>query len=360
MPTNPISKLDSRLRAHRLGSAGRIGQYARDSAWKKILTFTKRNKKALAVTFVMPLVVSLPVLPFIRESGRWFIVGVAGISGPWLAVVMTILWSGVADTLMGLDAETSTSNIFKTLRRQGWVVANGLMTEKNGDIDHVVVGPAGILIVESKWSQHRWPMNGYYNKRVSRTLEEAVTQVLRNRADFELQFAKVLGDVVIQPVCVLWSSEDSSKDAESLQWGDVSLVRGPALESWLKELSEVKLTQHEIDRLIREIEAHSNQRHLEDLANSKSHRPTLSTFFMRSVLTPIFATIAGLLSALYGLLAIGHIHPSWLFDGSLLFMAIGVGALRVPHFRRFALGWIGTSAAFVVIDLILEILNRIH
>lgn len=358
MRPNPIGKLDATIRIRRLGSRGRVGRFARDSAWDKIEKFVRRARTGLFFLLFLPIVSSIPLLFSLHGPQRWFALGVAAISGPWFVVVITILWSGVASTLMGLDGESATAATLKKFKSDGWVLVNGLKIRGNADIDHVLVGPGGLLVVESKWSQSRWPSKGHYKKHMSRTLEEAVNQVRRNLDDVKSQFADVLKDVTIQPICVLWSSEDSSADDSWYNFGEVVIVRGPELSLWLNRLTEIELDRRMIERIWREFADFVEKRDEDDLIDSDPPRPTLGTFFLRSVLTPIFATFAGSVSALYGLLAIGHIRPTWLLGSALFFLAIGISARRITFLRQVVLGWIGTSAAFCLMFLGIAIRNH--
>src|SRR5450759_489918 len=177
--------------SRQLASRERVGRFSRGIAWDLITSFARRHWIILFAALFLPIVAFLPLFFLEHVPARWITVGAAGISGPWIVAVMTILMSGAADPFMGLDAEASTADELRRLRRHGWKLANGIKIREKEDIDHLVVGPAGLLVVESKWSRHRWPLGDQSQSFMSARLSDAVAQVLRNRKDVSTQDARL-------------------------------------------------------------------------------------------------------------------------------------------------------------------------
>jgi hypothetical protein len=71
----------------------------------------------------------------------------------WFLVVQAT--GGAAPRLMGADGESWTAEAVRPLRRDGWRLVNDVFLTA-GNIDHVLVGPAGIVVLESKWSFSPW------------------------------------------------------------------------------------------------------------------------------------------------------------------------------------------------------------
>jgi hypothetical protein len=63
--------------------------------------------------------------------------------------------TGTASLDIGALAETWTASELRPLRRNGWRIANHLLL-RFGDIDHLLVDPNGVLIIETKWSAYEW------------------------------------------------------------------------------------------------------------------------------------------------------------------------------------------------------------
>jgi hypothetical protein len=235
-------------------------------------------------------------------------------------------------------------------------LANGIKIREKEDIDHLVVGPAGLLVVESKWSRHRWPLGDQSQPFMSARLSDAVAQVLRNRKDVSTQFAKALDGTPLRAVCVIWSAEDSSGDPPWIEFGDAVVVRGPALKSWLRSLAGGALDEPGIDRVWKEIEHQASVRDENDRKRSGPPRPTMARVVVESFLAPFLGAVL----ALYGLVAVGLAHQTWLdVAGPFLFAAVGIAVLRIAFLRRAALGWIGISLGFVLILLVFMIRDLI-
>ena len=48
--------------------------------------------------------------------------------------------------------EQWTARELRSLRKRDWHLANGLLLRRVADIDHVVIGPGGVLVIETKYS----------------------------------------------------------------------------------------------------------------------------------------------------------------------------------------------------------------
>lgn len=82
---------------------------------------------------------------------------------------------------MGETAEQWTASDLRLLDRRGWKVAHGVRLGRRGDIDHVALGPGGLLVVESKWRSEGW--NDRY---VTEVVERAVDQVRHGAKEVRL------------------------------------------------------------------------------------------------------------------------------------------------------------------------------
>ncbi len=356
MRVNGGRQIAGNRRSRQLASRERVGRFSRGLAWDLVSSFARRHWIILLAALFLPIVAFLPLFFLEHGAARWITVGAAGISGPWIVAVMTILMSGAADPFMGLDAEASTADELRKLRRHGWRLANGIKIREKEDIDHVVVGPAGLLVIESKWSRHRWPLGDRGQAFMSAQLSRALTQVLRNRKDVSTQFAKALDGAPVRAICVVWSAEDSSGDPPWIEFGDAVVVRGPALNSWLRTLAGGALDEPRIDRIWKEIEHQASRRDENDRKRLGPPRPTMARVVVESFLAPFIGAVL----ALYGLVAVGLAHQTWLdVAGPFLFAAVGIAVLRIAFLRRAALGWIGISVGFVLILLVFMIRDLI-
>jgi hypothetical protein len=135
----------------------------------------------------------------------------------------------------GFDGEKATSRQLAPLVKSGWTLFNDIDT-KHGNIDHVIVGPAGVFLLESKRlagrvkvrsgtlavSWHEDPEDGYENESIAARARAAAFD-LHSRI-------RIAGPTPwVQPVVVLWADFDQgSTEQEKVAW-----VRGDKLTAVL-------------------------------------------------------------------------------------------------------------------------------
>lgn len=345
---NAFNRLNANLRTRQLGSDERVGRHSRDIIWKQIESYVRLNWKVLLALLVAPIVGSIPGLLLMKGSERSIAIGAIGISGFWLVLIVIILWSGVASTVMGLEGERLTADILRPFRSKGWFLVNGMKIKGKADIDHVLVGPVGILVVETKWSHERWPMGDKSKKFMFDRLAAAVAQVNLNRSDIRWRFGKIINDATVMAVCVLWSAEGFAGDTEWFEHRGVIVVRGQSLTKWLNTLTAETLDPSSIERIKKVIEKQVLSRDEVDLNYSDPPRPTIHKLFLRSFLAPFL----GFLLPLYLLAAVSRANQLWL-DASvlLIFPILGIMARRISFLRQAALVWIATSLGLCLIML---------
>lgn len=277
------------------------------------------------------------------ERVRWLFLGAFGISGIWLVTVFVIIWTGIGNPLMGLEGENRTAVILRKFQRHGWQLVNGLRLRGDWDIDHVLVGPAGVLVFESKWSHKLWPTDDHDSTFMAGRLEDATRQVNRNCVQFKSFFKKELVGVTVTPVCVLWSNFYESDAPASFQTDGVVVVPGPALETWMESLTSRWLDPERIEQLSNVL---ALQVAIRDKGNSEkpdAPLPTMGTLFKRDVLAPLL----GFIVALYGFAFISQHHTLWLQGiAFMLFTVIGYLLTRKEALRRFGQGWLIACFAY--------------
>jgi hypothetical protein len=109
------------------------------------MAFVKRAGWRLIVLLVGIPVAITPLALMLSGPQRWFVVGAAVSTGLWLDVLLVLGSSGVAGALAGIAAEQWTADDLRSLPRRGWRIVIGLELRPTADIDHVAVGPAGVL-----------------------------------------------------------------------------------------------------------------------------------------------------------------------------------------------------------------------
>ncbi len=282
------------LGTRKLDKGDRIARYARNNVWNQVIIFIRRKGMALFVLFLIPLLSSLPLAILMKGITRWIFVGAMGATAFWLVVNFIILWSGVAPSIMGIEGEGLTADTLNRFGRGGWYLINGMRFPNKGDIDHILIGPSGVLIFETKWSGSRWPMKGEYKRYISGQLDWAMKQATLNRVDVKGEFKSIPKELELHAICVLWSAQDSSEDSAWFynQNTGTWCIRGPELERWLGELRKGVLDNTTVKSIHSEMKEFVWRRDEEDLEKDGPHRRTIDRFMSESIFLPAAAFLA--------------------------------------------------------------------
>jgi hypothetical protein len=337
-----------------LGSIDRSGGYSRRVVLDAVKDFARPNWALLLIMMLLPGAIGYVMTLFSKgsERVRWMYLGSFGISGVWLVIIFVIIWTGIGNPLMGLEGENRTAVILRKFQKSGWQLVNGLRLRGDWDIDHVLVGPAGVLVFESKWSHKLWPTDDRDSTFMAGRLEDATRQVNRNCAQFKSFFKEELVGVTVTPVCVLWSNTYKSDVFSTFQSDGVVVVPGPSLESWMESLTANWLDPNRVEQLSNVVALQVALRDKEDAERSDAPLPTLGTLVKRNVFAPLF----GLFVALYGYAVITRHQGLW-FSGFMLatFAVIGVLLARRLPSRRIGQGWLWGCAVYVCVFIVVLI-----
>lgn len=342
------SQIEKRKRIRWLASNDRAGRYSRDYAWQQIEKYLA-NKKAIYVAMALtPLVLISLTTFFLHGALRWLVLGIVGTSGVWFALLQVILRSGAASNVMGTDGEVSTAEVLRTFRRRGWRVINDLKIHPKYGIDHVAIGPTGILIIETKWARDPWPMDGDNDADAWASPGKAIWQANRGREEFQNHFKNILGDTPIEALSVFWSAHYPSKRRSYVAPNGVEVLIGPELSNWIKRQDNKALNDAEVDKIWSEIDKFVMKRDAEDSESKTVYKPTLMSLLFDSALAPIAEIAGGVSASLLGLMSVGNVTPSQLLPSAIAFVVIGLLIRVRKTMRLFSLGWLGTSLTYCI------------
>jgi hypothetical protein len=350
-------RINAAGRRRALGAQARTGKYARSFATTRALEWSREFWRPLLLVFVLPSAVFVPVAVFyLRGSLQYAVIGAAAATGLWLAVLSCVLFSGVAAKLVSVVAEQWTAGDLRRLRRRGWRLINGLKFVDQSDIDHVAIGPAGLLVVETKWSADGWDISavkGFLAQRI----QEAVAQVSRDTK----QIYGSLGEVrqgtpprstLMRPVVVLHSaaapviSGPGWKEYSYEDWR-VTVVHASHFRKWLEALDDGLLGETEIIRLWNTLD--KKVRGYESRLGGAPRRT-----FARLVYEWLAKPCLGAAMALWAVQGVVAEHQllvelfSW-----CVAMVAAVAALRVKPIRHVAMGYATVWIFYLLSALVL-------
>ena len=151
----------------------------------------------------------------------------------------------------GAEGEKATAKALRPMLRSGWELFNDIKTG-HGNIDHILVGPAGVFMLESKrlagevrvnagklavrW--HEDPEDGYENDSVA-------TRARGSAFDLHERIGAPAARTWVQAVVVLWADFDQgSVESDKVGW-----VRGDMLAEVMAK-RPVKYTGAQLEELI--------------------------------------------------------------------------------------------------------------
>lgn len=334
------------MRRHeeRRRSSARAGTAAADFASRRIDAYLRRKWRPLLI-FVLgsvALAAAIWFLPSGSDGLRGFSAGVflaANIAATYHWVVLA---SGAAGVSMGQAAEEWTSSELRRLKARGWRTVDHLILRPPGDIDHVAVGPDGVLVVETKWTSMRTDLSQH-----TEWLDAATRQVRKS----ERELAGHLGwrahkDARITRLLVVWGPEVEQEGDEPLEGpNEVNVLAGRHLRAVLDDLGAAHLDAHEVDRIYAKL---AKQMDLTDRWANAEHidrSPTLSE------LANAWAKRFGAGAASFTL-SILSVSAGWTVAAITAVLLVGAGIAAKAHgrLRPLTAAWlIGVGIAAVVL-----------
>lgn len=139
-----------------LGAVRRPGQALRTDAARGRRQYVRENWRLLAVVGAAFVILMLPTIVIQHRALRGFWLGVVVSSAVWMLIVLIREESGTNRLEEGAGGEELTAaRLLRPLERQGWRSVHDV--EFDGfNVDHVAVGPGGVLAVESKRTTGHW------------------------------------------------------------------------------------------------------------------------------------------------------------------------------------------------------------
>jgi hypothetical protein len=299
----------------------------------------------LALSLVAVLAISAAVWALL-----WTRPGMQGLAAGFVAGVgvaflyhWSVISSGAASTTMGQAAEGWTDSELRLLHRKGWRhVTHLIVKEKSGDVDHVAVGPDGVLVIETKWRSADIAVD-----HPTRWMRDAVWQAKRNRDDVRMLLKwRERDERPIEAVVVWWGPAVSQESDEPVLVDGVNVLAGHRLRDELAHLSDLRLQPDEIDEIYGKLKERIAKRDEWEAENSAPLPPTLGAQATRWAWKAGAAWLGLLLSLLT--LNLGW----WSFAAIGVLVAVGLGLRPVERWRSEATWFLVGVAAMVPVVLI--------
>jgi hypothetical protein len=192
----------------------------------------------LRLFFVAVLAGSVAIEVFwLRQTGSWLLGLAAGLG---VCAYMALYdWAPhhIEQWHRGAEGEKKTGRVLEHLEPAEWAVFHDLSDDEYGNLDHVVVGPGGVFLLDTKWPQgtasvRRGVMEvrrstnrrgTYRDRKLVRRLHEAAKRLsgqLREGSGRRIW---------VQPVVVIWSEFPQGQTKDN----GVVFIHGTLLYEWL-------------------------------------------------------------------------------------------------------------------------------
>jgi Nuclease-related domain len=217
------------------------GSYA-EQRYRAGLRRWRRDPARPILAFLLPLSgATLGAAVWLGAQEWWFAAGL--ITGGTLAlfiVLRDLPPDHVVRWRKGADGERRTARVLEELAGQGWQSVHDLERTRGGNTDHLLVGPPGVFLLETKNLSGRigveggmlvrsWPdepRRVWPEYRLARSVRRAAARV----AD---EVARTTGEREwVQPVVVVWGDFD----AGLVDSDGVVYVHGDRLVDWLRSI----------------------------------------------------------------------------------------------------------------------------
>lgn len=245
--------------ADRLAGDSRAGWSARRSIRERHRALLRERWPALlGVAAVSSVVTVVSALLTDGPQARGFALG-SGLTVTGCAVAaLVVLFSGTAPLMMGEMAEQWTAQELRPLTQHGWRLVNhfGL---GGGDHDHVLVGPGGIVLLETKWASRAWAMNDRDS-----FFQAALAQTARNAKQLSAWHEVARhGRPQVQPVLVLWG--EARRGIADLppvrhERSGVLAMAGDQVGSWALRQGRAELTPDQVEEIWSSLATHAGKR----------------------------------------------------------------------------------------------------
>lgn len=220
-------------REHELSSDKRAGRFPRALARRRQRELLRRHWPRL-VGLAAGLMGMFVVASLFADSDlqRGMLLGFGAATAGGVTAHLVIVMSGTAPTMMGEAAEQWTAQELRVLLGHGWKLVNHVSLDRAGDIDHVLVGPGGVYVLETKWSADPWKVLRP-NAKTNQTLH-----ALQRRAEQVGRWEEVRkhGAPHVTPVLVLWGRAGDELDDKPggirVHGHDAVVVAGRDLGQW--------------------------------------------------------------------------------------------------------------------------------
>lgn len=286
------------------------------------------------------------VVGWVHSRLASFMAGVSAASVVWLVALLVIEVTGSSSWRMGAVAEDWTGEELAKLDSRRWRVVHAVGLEY-GDVDHVVLGPPGVMALETKWSSTGWgPQEFRPGGRVSIAVEQAKRSAKGTRSRLASYFRRT----PVTPVVVLWGEVVGVE--LPLVVGEGTVVHGADLREWLLRERPEQLSSEEVVAASRGLEEYVA---LRDSGETRAFAPSRfvdvgASGVAGDVASGVGGGVGGFLVGLGGFTVPVPLAARLVIAAIPLALGVGLRRAQRPRWRLAGLGAaVGGGAVFLTL-----------
>jgi hypothetical protein len=201
----------------------------------------------LGIYFALVALAAWPAIFMPNAFVQGLIVGLAVAGAAGAVASLVIIQTGTGPTMAGELAEQWTVEELKDLLKHGHRLVNHVVIDGRGDVDHVLVGPAGLFVLETKWSATPYRSD-------DPRLLDTIGRLERRAHNTRLRF-KRLGAETVTPVLVLWgpAARHLAEGSGAARTGHTTVLAGRHLRLWMLNRPGGQLQPSSVQRLHEEL-----------------------------------------------------------------------------------------------------------
>ncbi len=258
-----------------------------------------------------------------------------------LAAFVTLVGylSGSTSYRLGILAEEMTIAELARLEASGWRLINNALFRAKGDVDHVLVGPSGVIVLETKW------MGG--GRSSDQHLEQAQAQAADLTTLVGSMVTRWIPRSAVHGAVVVWSPDEART---ARRRSDIHVVAGRDLSTWTQSLPGAGLEPAALDAAFDRLREMSSSREAHEIQVGFREAQPVDRMIV-GFLCGVLGTAAGLTAAVLSFQTVGF-PGYWLLAAALT--VAGSIASRLPRplyeaARFFVCAVVGTSIAFALL-----------
>ena len=154
----------------------------------------------------------------------------------WIREIARVFGEGAERDRKGAEGEALTDSALRSLRRHGWRIVHDLEFPGRGNVDHLLVGPGGIIAVDSKYTTERlWVTpKAIGGSRANHIGKAKYAAELAKRALEEAGFASL----TVQPALVFWGPGAPNIPGGLVTIQDTLVLEGRRARAWRVKLRD--------------------------------------------------------------------------------------------------------------------------